>query len=395
MALEVNPLSLAKLGEGPAPAFPMFIRETAGPSRMIVLRGRSLPYRGVSFPVSMRGKTKWYPGNPVAQQQMLGSVWDDTTLEGTWKDTYLADPGNAADLIGFPPVGAAGRANAVLSGGQSFRSGGSVPGLLGKAERARTLRDAFYMIARSGQLLRLEWGSIVRYGFLRKFTPTHDSEEDIPWSMEFEWQGDTNAAPKFTFQPNFDPPGLLAAIIAALQAFLDEVGEVLAFVNGIKQKITSKITKIGQLLTSLIQALSAMVSLALTPIELLGTLTQQLTSIVLALKDLMTTLREVPAAYIALKEGISPTGANLINQLVQAVIFNARKLAADAIAVMRALQQLKEPDVIAVVVTSGDQTLRDLALQHYGSESDWKKIADFNDIAGSIVPPGTVVRIPR
>lgn len=395
MVLPVNPQALAKLDTVPSQAFPLFIQETSGDGRTLVLRGRSLPYRGVSWPSELRVNIKYFPGNPTGQAQVLGPSWLPTEMNGMWKDSFLFNDDSRVTLLGFPNVGSAGRPGSTQFGGKSFQSGGSIPGNIGEARRARTVRDAFYILQRAGQLLRVEWGSLVRYGFLREFDPNHDREEDIRWSAKFEWIGDTAAAPKLRLLPKFDAPGLLAAILAAVQAFLNAINAALAQIFGAVQLITQRITKIGSLIAGFIEALNSLISLVFVPAEMFGVLKQQLTGIILAVKDLLDTIRSIPAAYGAQKEGGSPTDVNLAAAAAQAIAFNAAKLGVEAATTRDQLGDLASPDLLGTFTSPDEVTLRDVATQFYGAPDNWTRIADFNGLAGSVVPRGTVLRIPR
>jgi hypothetical protein len=394
VVLPVNPQALEKLNRAPAQAFPLVIQELTGDARVVTLRGRSLPYRGIGWGSELRVETKYFPGQPVAQAQVLGPKWTDTTMTGMWKDAFLFDDSSYVTLLGFPRVGSAGRPGSADRGGKSFQSGGAIPGGPGEARRARTVRDAIWLIQRSGQLLRVEWGSVVRFGFIASFDAEHDREEDIRWEITFKWIGDTDAAPKPIVRPKFDAPGLLARLISAIQAFLNEMNAALAQLFGAVQLVTQRITRIGTLLSDLIGTLSSVVSLLLLPAEIIGVIKQQITSIVLAVRDLLAALRSTPAAYAALRDGGNPNDANLASEAAAAIAFNAARLGVDVEATRDELEGLESPDIIGTFTAPEDVTLRDVSTQFYGTPENWTLIADFNNIAGSIAPRGTVLRIP-
>lgn len=393
MVLPVNPLARAKMDIAPSTAFPFTIREATGDSRMIVLRGRSLPFQGVSWPSEQRVNVKYFAGSPVGQAQVLGPKWLDTSVRGRWSDQWMSDPQHSVLLYNFPPIGAAGRPGTGVLGGKTFPSAGAVPEA--KAQRARAVRDAFYLVQRAGQLLRVEWGSLVRYGFMRNFDPDHDREEDIHWEATFEWIGDTDAPPRVRPPLALDAPGILAAIVAALQAFLDAMNALLAQALGLALAIQQRITQIGQLVTGVINALTQIVNLVFVPADLLGTLRQQLTSVVLAVRDLLSTLRGIPAGMGATAAGGSPRDANLADEFAALLAHNTALLGERMVTLTRQLDELEVPEIIGVFTAPGDITLRDVANRFYGNPDGWQRIADYNDFASSIVPRGTLIRIPR
>jgi nucleoid-associated protein YgaU len=397
MVLPVNPAALEKLAAPGSLAYPLTIRETTGGSRQIVLRGRSLPHRGVEFPSEQRVQIDYHPGNPQAEAQVLGPKWGPTTLRGRWSDAFLDSQGNGALLFNFPPLGIAGRALVGVGtvGGPTFQAGGSVPGSIGEAQRARAIRDAVYMIQRGGQKLRVEWGSIVRYGHLVRFTPSHAREEDISWEMEFEWQGDSDAPLKIRTKAPLDPAGLLAKILAAIQKFLDEANAVLAQILGAQLMLQSKITAIASAVTGLIQLVQGFVNLALVPAQILGTLQQALTSIMLAIRDLIATIRGLFSFELATKNGGSPAAANLAAEAAAAILYQARLLGIDMALTLQKLTDLAGDEVLATVQITADQTLRDVAAQYYGEPSSWQRIADYNELSTSRPAAGTIIRVPR
>lgn len=235
---------------------------------------------------------------------------------------------------------------------------------------------------------------MVRYGFISAFEADHDREEDIRWEITFKWIGDTASAPKLKIRPKLDPPGLLAAILAAIQAFLNAVNAALAIARGYLTLVSQRITKIGQLVAGLIDALNGFVSLVFAPAELLGVLQQQLTSIVLACKDLIDTIRSIPAAYGATRDGGNSNDANLAAEAAAAIAFNAAKLGVESAITRDQLGDLQSPDILGTFTSPEDVTLRDVSTQFYGTANNWTLIADFNGLKGSIAPRGTIVRIP-
>jgi hypothetical protein len=394
----LNPQTLKALNRAPAQAFPFTIAETTGDARVLTLRGRSLPYRGVSWGQEQRVEIKYFPGNPVAQAQVLGPTWTDTTIRGMWKDTFLYNDDSKATLVNFPAIASAGRPNSTDFadvGGRSFASGGSVPGLVGEARRARTVRDAMFMMQRAGQLLRVEWGSMVRFGFIADFQADHDREEDIRWEVTFKWIGDTVATPSVLKKPRLDVPGLLARLLALVQAFLNQVNAVLALIYGAVQLVTQRIRKIGSLITGFLEALNRMASLVFVPAEMFGVLKQQLTSIILAVRDLRATLARIPQAYSAAKSGATASEQNAAVEASQAISFNARKLGVEAAETREQLREAEESDILGVVQVRENITLRDIATDFYGAPDDWTIIADFNGLSSSIVQRGTTVHVPK
>jgi len=401
--LQVPPKALEKLERRPSLAYPITIAEQSGQGRAIVLRGRSLPYRGVGWGQEQRVEIKYFPGNPVGQAQVMGPRWTTTEMNGMWKDAFLYNEDSWAKLINFPKIAQGiqvydeeGKPAQVQFGGNSFDSGGAITGgPAGKARRARVLRDAMYMIQRAGQLLKVEWGSIVRYGFIKNYTPTHDTEEDIAWSLEFDWIGDTASTPKTIPKPEINTPGLLAQILAAVQEFIDKANAEFAKIYGAVLEATQLIKKLASLANGLINTLGQFFKLVFAPAEVLGTIKEQLASIkgtALALKD---QLQRLPQGYQASKAGATTGEQNEAIAAAQAIAFSARKLGVDAAITLGQIEELASPELLGVLTAQQNTTLKDISTDYYGSPTEWPTIAKYNNFASMIVPRGTVVLIPK
>jgi len=392
MVLALSPRARRAAEREPAQGFPLSIIELSGDGRAIVLTGRSLPYRPVAWTGELRVETKYFPGNPIAQAQVMGAVWGETTMNGKWKDVFLSNVENAAQLRGFPPTAGPDFPGTRGFGGKSFQSGGAVNN--GAATRARELRDAFWLLQRAGQLLRVEWGSIVRYGFLTSFEADHDREEDIGYTLQWRWIGDTDAVPRVRVAPKLDAPGLLAQLLKDIQDFITELQTELAFFFGRAQEITQAITRVGSLVTEVVDTLSSVVNALLIPAQIIGTLTQQLTSVALAVKNLLDELRAVPAGYAALRDGGNVLDANIAAGIQAQLAFNAARLGVESITVRDQLQEFDIAEALGVYTATSDTTLRDVSNLAYGTPDNWPFIADFNGLTGSVVPQGAVLKIP-
>ena len=393
MALFLNPQALAKEQQLPAVAPPLIVGETSGARRAIVLRGRSLPYRGVAWGGEQRLEVTYFPGNPVAQAQVLGPTWTDTTMRGMWKDAFLGDPDSFAGLLNFPALSSVAQAGSQQTGGKTFHAGGPAP-VNQRATTARALRDAFFLIQRAGVLLRVEWGSVVRYGFLATFEADHDREEDIRWEATFRWVGDTSSAPKVRKKPRIDAPGAIAALIDATQEFLRQLQEALAIARSYALLVEQRIRRIGTLVSQITDTLSGFVELTFVPQETLGVLQQQVTSATLEVRELQRTIRSVPPPTLAIQQGGNVVDANIQAAVALALLFNANRLADRLEALRGQLDGLVRPGIVGLFTPRADITLRDVSREFFGTPEHWPLIAQANDLRGSIAPRGMQLLIP-
>lgn len=371
--------------------FPVIIREINVPARAVILKGRSLPYRPVGWGREQRLNVSHPPGSPVASTQVIGPTCPPTTMRGKWKDVHLFDPRNAATLLNFPALRSAALANSTDAGGQTFYAGGAVPMQLG--QRARTLRDATDLVCKCGGLLKVEWISLVRYGFLKRVWYDHDREEDIEFELEFEFIGDSPSQPK-RIPPKVEIVSLLKIILAALDKVIDKLLEIQLKIALKLLAVTQLINKLGSIATGLLGALTGFAKLAQVPANIVGTIQANLVAIQLAGREFFDAVREAPSAAIrAAREG-NATAVEVAMLLEAEMIQSVRRLVGDAIAKLRELLQLRGPALRGVEVTKQGQTLYDVARKYFRNPDYWKVIAQFNGISTSVVPARTVLRIP-
>ena len=374
-------------------SFPFICREIELPSRTIILQGRSLPYRGTEWGGTMELDVNWFPGNPTASVQVIGPRETPTMITGKWKDIFLFDDQNRGVLANFPALTRAAQAGATERGGDTFKSGGSVPSQF--ANRARTLRDAFRLLRKGGGLIQVEWGSLVRFGFISETKFPHDREEDIDYSITFTFMGDQPSQPK-PQRPQVD----LLSILKKLLALLDQIiNTLLTAVFAAQQWVTAVnqfITKIGSFVTELLGAIESLANFAFAPANALGNIRAQLTGIKLAALDLFLALDVtiVPAAIEAALLG-NPTKVAVNSLLQKRVRANVQEIAAEAARQENLISEANVPELEGVFVMPSGGTLRDAARRFYSNPDDWRVIADFNGFATSIVPRGTVVRVPK
>lgn len=375
------------------PALSVIFEEMTGPRRLIQLKGRSLPFQGVTWGTKQRVDINYFPGNPVAITQVIGPTWKPTTLTGRWSDVFLFLEENAPRLIGFPPLASPAQPGSDQVAGQTFDSGGAVTGQ--SARTARAARDAFYELCRGGQVLRFEWGSIVRFGYIVDFDPTHDREQDIDWSMTMEWIGDTFAQPKPAPQSQ-DTVSLLKRMIDNVEAVIDFLNEQAIFLEQYERLFNQTLIKLGSLTEELFGALARLtrITTRADPRVLFGTLKGILAGIQAAGVDLLNAFTTLGAAV-----GLSKTGdASLVafaNGLQAEFRKLALKLSADARIGQAEIEKFDSPAIQSIVTPSVGTTLRDISQQEYDTPNNWRAIMEFNGFATSVVPQGTIVRVPR
>lgn len=376
------------------PAFPFIIKQVELPKRVIVLQGRSLPHEGVAYGGDQRLDVTYNPGNPVAHVQVIGPTWKNTTITGEWNDIFLSDDANAGRLFNFPalrPVASAMATGLGLSGGDTFVSFATVPDQM--ARRARVLRDAFTLMRKEGGLVQVEWGSLVRFGFISSDIFPHKREEDIEFEIEFTWMGDTSSQPIFKF-PKIELLALLKVLLALLDKIINTLLTVVANAQAWLTRITQFITKLGSFVSELLEVLGKLASFVFAPADVIGSIRGSLISIQLAARDLINDLDRGPAAAVLAALLGSPVFISIAMATEARLRRETMDLASEAALQEQALEEAGVADLLGVFPSPGGITLRDISTKFYGTPDSWTDIARFNGLSSSIVPRGVLVRIP-
>lgn len=374
--------------------FPFVVSETQAPKRAIVLQGRCLPYQGVAWGGTMQHSMDWYAGNPKASTQIIGPRHKPTAIRGTWKDIFMFDQtgANVSKIINFPLLSSVAVPESIMRGGNTFLGGPNITGDQ-NARLARVLVDAFEMLREGGGELKVEWGSIVRYGIIADTTFTYARPEDVEFEIEFAFSGKTDAFPKLK-KPKFELLSLLKLLLQLLDEIINTLLSAIFQASMWVTKVTQIITKIGTFVTELMKALEKIASFTFAPKEVLATIKSQLTAIKLATRDLFKTLNKSRSAVIEAAFTGDPL-LMVINGLTEGKLRRAAQdLAAQAAAQEQLIADLTTPSLLGVVLMPNGQTLRELASRYYGSADAWQVIADFNGFGSSVVPTGTLVRVP-
>jgi len=335
------------------------IQELTGSRRSIELGGRALPERPFPAGGRLRSKKTWYAGNNVATLQVLGSEDIDTQIKGVWNDRYIVD--------------------------QVATTGFETPQL------ARDVVRIFEVLQRSGNALRVQWSDVVRMGILAEFEPNWLREQDVEWSMRFEWYGrDDQEVTRATLD---EPPNS-----AELRRRQNESDDRLAFEpdsirtdysDSVRAGAASVRARVGALFDR-VRSAQSVAAIPLTAVRGALADAEALRSIgnVLGVE-----LIEAPLEAATELEGlIDRLGAETWRREQGRRVLRTQ---AEGQRVARDLRRLTRPEPIAVItVRGGNDSLRRLARDYYGTADEWRRIADVNDLSSSVVAPGTLIVIP-
>ncbi|MCK9513060.1 MAG: hypothetical protein M0R28_17790 [Pigmentiphaga sp.] len=391
-------------------ASPSFsVLQVTGPGREIVLRGRALPLRGAAWESEMAVETTWYTGNPVANTQVIGFREMPSVFNGRWSDKLLggASLTEGVTLINFPPVTPVGIPTTAINAGSAFAAPNAFPIPTQRAQLAATVHEAFDLVMREGQKLRVQWGTRVRFGYLVRMRDAPGRSTDIEWELEFKWSGRVDTLPlRIAPQVNLLSTGAgLQKLLDGLQGYMPgqlpdptNFGSLLAALLKGSQFLASlgaKIANLVNVIAGLLNTIEGIANLRFAPQNLLNTIKAALQLIRSMVADL---LRDLANGQSASQEAaaIGLPDAVAIARMAQAQLRKQlTELAAFALEQQRLIEGIETSDVLATYVTSTTTTLLDVSSQFYGTPNNWVKIAQFNRLAGSTVPAGTPLLVPK
>jgi hypothetical protein len=396
---------------------PLYIKELTGDKRTVALFNHTMPYRPLPFAGKHRIGVTAYAGFPTKTQQPMGAEEDNTAMNGRWCDVFMGADDDGATVFG------SGNINNISSTADAETVEISVSQT--KISTARDLAELIDDIRRKGQLLRVQWAHLVRIGRIEKFEQKWLNVHDVEWDIEFNWQGrDESVATATPANPSINTSAAdVSKAYLALQddtsfAGLDDLNPRFAdlvdvHVTALQQAIANAENTIAARASGITDAVDAMRRAISTYQYVQDTsdlLISQLTSTAAA--SCINYLREVARVdesvglgkVTALDRLTHPesrdlTGASYGQVLSAACAIaqslrTARRLGNAAGRQRVRLSRLVEADVIAVLMITDEQDLRDLALAYYDSAEEWYRIARYNGISGSQVEAGTVILIP-
>lgn len=374
------------------PSTELVIEEKDPYGRRYTLRGRAMPYRGVSWGGSQHFKRQDYPGNPVATMQVLGSrESQQTKLNGTWKNKYIAgtvridDKGDGLSVIDLPR--------------------------LDDPDTAEQAIQLFHRIRRRGKILRVSWGGEVRIGLLAEFTATYDRLQDAEWEMTFEWLAkDDDVALLAAESPplpstGFDLFKAIAKALAIVQAAVD-------LSRSFQATLVNFIKELGETVNAFVDAFGEIASLATLPARLLGALKAAAQSVLDNIESIRSSFtRRKPSsleapARLQLTTGSqdvtsprksSRSGATQKADAVRKIadldnaLVELRDYVVDVVA---SSENRYEPPATRQVTARAGETAFQIAAREYGSPDFANYVLVANNLVNARLPAGTVLKIP-
>lgn len=372
-------------------AIALTITEQTGDKRQLVLTQRALPYRPVEFSGEQGVEFTKYNGNPIRTVQVLGPEEEPTEFSGFWKERFIGER-NALSLTSMA----------------YYTQDGASTNLLTTIDLVRLADD----IRLKGQEVVVQWGPEVRRGILKRFSRKWHNIHDAEWTMRFEWSSqnlpETPAVlAKDTDYANIQ--GTLQSYVNAVQSILDAVQDSLT-ANVVSRQI-ALYQGLAASVAGFVQEFADTTSSALTTTTPIGDQQRRLAGILGDVADsavaMSSAVTAAPAASFAqVAQGTAPAspstppgsfdGAVLavetLNRQLTTQLRNIRYAAAQA---QWDIIKAVNPDPIVVFRARQDTDLRDVARSFYGTQTEWKSIAAYNDLTDSELDAGDTVFVPK
>lgn len=366
------------------PAFT--IAELTGDRRTLQLIGRALPYRPFSLKVKQKIETTWLPGSAWGVGTILGPQDDPTTINGTWKDKFIAQSTEAIDTSIAGPPRARTTFPATLNGEP--------------VENVRALVVICDSLCRSGQLLRVSWDEQVREGHLETWEAKWLNTHDVEWQMDFVWlsRGDQHGATVVTTE------GAVSEGAETLSQAYDTFEEKTA---------APKFAVAQGFFADRDARLASIKASAKAPKASVGAMAQRVIGEFDAARRSIaacTSLIADTAAFVLWLETEAPHRLNA-DAVIDAQPFGQRLLTATYVRGMidgaRALKRhatLKranwlrrvESELLAQHTARKGEDLRTISSRYYGTPFEWRRLAIFNQLrSGQELQPGQLVLVPK
>jgi hypothetical protein len=391
------------------------LRELTGQQREVVLTERALPYRPQRFSGKMRVQTTWYPGNPIATQQVLGSEEGSTSFTGFWKDRFISQA--SVGTAGATPARVAGRP------------------VVDVMDLVMSIDD----IRRQGQQVEVTWDEVVRVGVITEFTPSWHSRTDVEWTLTIEWGSQGEAEPQHqvaetsigdagaellaaagTLLDTSTPFGIalpttlsgaLPTPSQQLADLLQTARENLLAAQDVAQQVTAGIQQIYGTVQVINDIAAQAVDVVLSPVEVARSASGIFDVVVGVARGIEDAFRSRVAAqfyYVSPLPPAPPGPASVpISTITSGQAVLAENKARQAIVAAREMRyaaarrradfadKAAPGEMLAVFVARDGADLRVVAGTYYGRQEEWRSLARYNGLSGSALVAGQLVYVPR
>jgi nucleoid-associated protein YgaU len=352
------------------PPPPLVFQEQTGPKRRVALAGRSLP-KELALGSSQRHEIEWNPGSGEATLQIFGPSLEPISLAGAWHTRYLANQ----------------EAVAVLNGSTQ---------ILDTVE----LSNLFESLCECGQLIRLSWNSMVRYGIITQFKTVFARPEDATWEMEFKpiSKTGTAAAPVNPKRPSL--AGFSAQLDAAAAALLTQrqTPPAVPVDTSILKEFDRAIARLGEMAGEVQDTISGYATQVLD----VATATRRtMAHVSEALQNVRSGIEMIQSTTYRELLAITDQGEATVGQIVATAgwLYEIERTGGTfrrrAFEFRDAMQDRVITEYLGTYTVVAGDDLMSIAQRYYQSQDPWWRIAEANGLLSAEVSPGTLLLLPR
>jgi hypothetical protein len=351
------------------------IQELSGDQRTLRLVERALPYRPFSLTGSQRVETVWYPGSPIATQQVFGAREESTTIRGMWKDRFIK-PRTQGIALSTP--------SATLSGQP-------IEDVLALAKIVDDMR-------RKGQQVQVSWDEIARVGTIKQFKQSWQRRQDLEWEIEFEWASQGDAPTPSLVQRDTTSGDISSQTSTQVQRTSSDATTDLPLAPNYFALVNNRVGALLGSSTLLTTLATSQTTSAVGPDDAIRHATGTLGAIAVQAQSLMDATQSAPPATLFF--GSAPASVPL-GRVLAVVAYNrtlrndGRDMRDDATTRREQLARQVGADLLATYRARSGQDLRDVSLRFYRTPNEWRRLLTFNGLATSELTAGQLVLVPR
>lgn len=362
------------------------IAEEDGLQRAVILRGTSMPFKPLELGVEQRLTTTYYAANPVAFQRVLGPTFTPTTITGRWDDKRMRST-DRPRLFGFGELLALFNTTAAPS--QIQATAGDAGGV--EATTTAEIVAVMESIAKGGAKLRVEWDRYVRYGRIKRFTPRHLTVYQVEWEIEFEWSGDRADQPT----PETPLPNV-ASFIDTMQTILRKILDASNRLEGLPtlRFIETTLGDIQAIAQEVIDDLGQVIDTTLAPAEALASVRASYERLRVECQALLDQWLTNSPGYGEAEERKAADGS-IAAAVAREVARFVEILMEESMLRQAEINATLERNTIATFVAPDYMSLKQVAIQFFGTPDNWVQIQAHNNLFGSVLTPGQTILIPR
>lgn len=369
------------------------IREVTGRGRQIALSQRALPYRPFTLSGTQRAEFTWYPGNPVATVQVLGTAEEETTIHGMWKDRFLSDFeafGFNASIVQAPPA-------SVTEGEGSER----------QLSTARELAAEIDSIRRQGQLVDVQWDNVGRRGIITRFVQTWHVPQDLEWEITFTWiaQAGDEDVPA-VFHNETDMASIAQSWAAQLNQLIAKAQAPFALFAEYSAAVIQGVDALENAIDLVGDAVATVSDSVLAPLDATSRLASIMESIKGGAEGVIANIDASPHLTHRQDSGVSLNPQGTPSEVSVGLRVDAAKFDRDLERTARSIQRQAarqqfdlgtrlQPDLLAVFVARENMDLRAVSTKFYKTPDEWKQLEAFNGLKTSKLNAGQTVFVPQ